>query len=256
MSGTRAAENPLRYRGCYWDSLLGMYYLQSRYYDPVVGRFINADAFMSTGMGLLGYNMFAYCLNNPVNFIDPDGYIPRSIMLPTLGTPSQPPPMTPGQILEMGQGPIAHPIAAPQQQFQRAGFFNTCAQAVIDAQNYYRFNWYRGAPVIRHNFFNNSSAGIFGIIFLHRDTANPHTVRHERAHLVQEQMMGTRLYIGAIAIPSVLSITLVPTLHNRMPWERLTDWMVHSWDWMAGFPQRLPDHSTACCCVFWARTRW
>jgi len=47
--------------------------LQSRYYDPEVKRFINADGLVSTGQGVLGYNMYAYCLNNPVNRIDPDG---------------------------------------------------------------------------------------------------------------------------------------------------------------------------------------
>ena len=52
-----------------------MYYLQSRYYDPVTGRFINADGYVSTGQGLLGYNMYAYCNNNPVMFIDPTGEI-------------------------------------------------------------------------------------------------------------------------------------------------------------------------------------
>ena len=51
-----------------------MYYLQSRYYDPEVGRFLNADAFASTGQGLLGNNMFAYCGNNPANYADPLGY--------------------------------------------------------------------------------------------------------------------------------------------------------------------------------------
>ena len=50
-----------------------MYYLQSRYYDPSIGRFINADEFVSTGQGLLGFNMFTYCLNNPVNRVDHDG---------------------------------------------------------------------------------------------------------------------------------------------------------------------------------------
>ena len=50
-----------------------MYYLQSRYYDPVIGRFINADAYVSTGQGILGNNMFAYCCNNPVNGCDPCG---------------------------------------------------------------------------------------------------------------------------------------------------------------------------------------
>ena len=68
-----ASYNPFRYRGYYYDSELGMYYLQSRYYDPEVGRFINADAYISTGQGLLGNNMFAYCNNNPVCMADYNG---------------------------------------------------------------------------------------------------------------------------------------------------------------------------------------
>ena len=51
-----------------------MYYLQSRYYDPVVGRFINADGYVSTGQGLTGYNMFAYCGNSPVMYVDYSGH--------------------------------------------------------------------------------------------------------------------------------------------------------------------------------------
>ena len=50
-----------------------MYYLQSRYYDPELGRFINVDSYVSTGQGFIGANMFAYCLNNPVNMADYDG---------------------------------------------------------------------------------------------------------------------------------------------------------------------------------------
>ena len=65
--------NPLRYRGYVYDSETGLYYLQSRYYDPVTCRFINADAYMSTGQGITGNNMFAYCNNNPVNYSDPSG---------------------------------------------------------------------------------------------------------------------------------------------------------------------------------------
>ena len=65
--------NPFRYRGYYYDAETGLYYLQSRYYDPVIGRFINADAYVSTGQGILGNNMFAYCNNNPINRIDKSG---------------------------------------------------------------------------------------------------------------------------------------------------------------------------------------
>ena len=50
-----------------------MYYLQSRYYDPELGRFINADSYTSTGQGILGNNMFTYCGNNPVGREDDGG---------------------------------------------------------------------------------------------------------------------------------------------------------------------------------------
>ena len=73
---TTAVNNSITYRGYYYDKDLGLYYLQSRYYDPVVKRFINADGYISTGSGLLGYNMFAYCNNNPVNLLDPTGDFP------------------------------------------------------------------------------------------------------------------------------------------------------------------------------------
>ena len=72
-SGSMAETNPLRYRGYYYDSETGFYYLQSRYYDPATRRFINADALASTGQGFIGYNMFAYCNNSPVNTCDSDG---------------------------------------------------------------------------------------------------------------------------------------------------------------------------------------
>ena len=72
-TGAMAEVNPLRYRGYYQDSETGFYYLQSRYYDPAICRFLNADSYASTGQGLIGYNAFAYCLNNPGQFIDISG---------------------------------------------------------------------------------------------------------------------------------------------------------------------------------------
>ena len=65
--------NPFRYRGYFYDTETGFYYVSSRYYDPEIGRWINADSLVSTGQGILGNNMFVYCLNNPVNYIDRDG---------------------------------------------------------------------------------------------------------------------------------------------------------------------------------------
>ena len=73
QSGPLADVNPLRYRGYVYDTETQFYYLQSRYYDPELGRFINADAYCSTGQGIFGNNMFVYCGNNPAIYIDADG---------------------------------------------------------------------------------------------------------------------------------------------------------------------------------------
>lgn len=68
-----AKINPFRYRGYYQDNETGFYYLQSRYYDSYVGRFLNADAMVILD-ATFGFNLFTYCENNPILYIDPDGY--------------------------------------------------------------------------------------------------------------------------------------------------------------------------------------
>ena len=74
-SSNIAIINPLRYRGYYYDTETGWYYLQSRYYDPANHRFINADTYASTdSTDAISCNMFAYCENNPVNLIDNSGH--------------------------------------------------------------------------------------------------------------------------------------------------------------------------------------
>ena len=77
--------NPLRYRGYYYDAETGFYYLQSRYYDPAICRFINADGLFTDGF--VGSNLFAYCVNDPVNTVDPTGNfaITATVALITFG---------------------------------------------------------------------------------------------------------------------------------------------------------------------------
>ena len=71
-------HNPYTYRGYYYDGDLSLYYLNSRYYDSNVGRFVNVDNIISgVGGNILGNNVFAYCMNNPVNMSDPSGNWPK-----------------------------------------------------------------------------------------------------------------------------------------------------------------------------------
>ena len=74
--------NPFRYRGYYYDAETGLYYLQTRYYDPQVGRFLNADSVDYIAPDLIGgLNLYAYCNNNPVMYSDPEGTLVGFIVL-------------------------------------------------------------------------------------------------------------------------------------------------------------------------------
>ena len=75
-----AEQNPIRYRSYYFDFETGFYYVSSRYYDPEIGRWINADnAIAGVGGNIRGYNLFAYCMNDPVNMSDHTGHWPQWI---------------------------------------------------------------------------------------------------------------------------------------------------------------------------------
>ena len=73
LGGSIGKYNSLRYRGYYYDSEFGLYYLNSRYYDPAMCRFINADSQLDCN-STQGYNLFAYCENNPIIYSDPTGH--------------------------------------------------------------------------------------------------------------------------------------------------------------------------------------
>jgi len=79
-SSTTAKKNPFKYRGYYYDTDFGFYYLNSRYYDSNTGRFINADEVMSGVNGSLhGFNLYSYCFNNPIMMRDTSGNWPSWI---------------------------------------------------------------------------------------------------------------------------------------------------------------------------------
>ena len=86
MADTIGAINPFRYRGYYYDSETGLYYLNSRYYDPVVGRWISPEPNVYEGRfdenaQLISYNIYSFCANNPINNIDLTGEFVISTIL-------------------------------------------------------------------------------------------------------------------------------------------------------------------------------
>ena len=83
-TGELAELNPLRYRGYVCDQETGFYYLQSRYYDPAIGRFINADSMVNVRSALSSI-LFAYCLNNPSSMSDDTGNLPFFAITAAIG---------------------------------------------------------------------------------------------------------------------------------------------------------------------------
>ena len=68
-----AIINPFRYRSYYYDTETNLYYLNSRYYSPKMGRFINCDSILITTGSIISLNTYCYCVNNPANRIDSEG---------------------------------------------------------------------------------------------------------------------------------------------------------------------------------------
>ncbi len=68
--------NPFRYRSYYYDTETKLYYLNSRYYNPLWGRFLNSDNIFIQNNNLLGNNIYLYCDNNPINLNDTKGHGP------------------------------------------------------------------------------------------------------------------------------------------------------------------------------------
>ena len=77
-----ATINPFRYRCYYYDAEIGLYYLQSRYYDANTGRFVNADEVLFGGIGgtVISFDFFHYCKNNSVNYVDYGGFMAVAVL--------------------------------------------------------------------------------------------------------------------------------------------------------------------------------
>ena len=197
-----------------------------------MGRFISSDSYTSTGTGVLGYNMFAYCNNNPVMLIDGNGDFPKlmdfisstcedakelcAIIGIATGVAS---------ILFDSENKVLTTVTKICDDVINFDANNEDAEKVLNSKY---FSAYKGKLVIRHS-FDGTSCGIFETIFLNRVDADDDTVKHEYGHTLQEEQIGTVGYIFKVAIPSLTCYCLSDKYdwfdrnYFNMPWEYNAD---------------------------------
>ena len=78
--------NPYRYRGYLYDTDSGLYYCNARYYSPDLCRWISPDSIEYLDSNTIGgLNLYCYCMNNPINYVDPSGHFPFFILTAIIG---------------------------------------------------------------------------------------------------------------------------------------------------------------------------
>ncbi len=213
--------NPLRYRSYVYDRETGLYYLQTRYYDPTTCRFINADRFISSiGTTTQGYNMFAYCFNNPVNLSDTSGNWPKWVE------------NTFNWVNDNIVKPVTNFVNNVADDIKKYDKNNTDVNKVYEA-NY--ISAYKGENVILISNDFLTSVAFAGTIFLnHSDDHDSlprktETINHEYGHIQQEKDLGTFKYLAAVGLPSITCNLLarnndfIQKNYYNMPWEYNAD---------------------------------
>lgn len=255
-----ASLNPFRYRSYYFDTETNLYYLQTRYYDPELGRFISADSIEYLDPETLGgLNLYAYCGNNPVMGIDPNGnawWNPFSwnwgkigkviggallslvgVGVASMGISFSPIPIIGGGLMHLGTAMIAYggivvaSVFDDQiQQDMEAIHWNPFNLKADDAVQSQKVSFYKGMPVIRFNSDFLSSFQVGGIIFF-KHGQGVKSLHHESGHGIQEVILGLPKYLTRIALPSVLMNLIgrvyrpVNDFYYNFPWERTADWL-------------------------------
>ena len=192
--------NPIRYRGYYWDKESELYYLQSRYYDTVTQRYVNADGYVFTGQDMQSCNMYAYCGNNPVTRSDPFGgmYVTEDG----------------NEHLSQQQADVALKnyqkkwrIQSDKENFD---WNNTDENKVIKSTC---FSAYKGTLYVKAPIDGGLS---LGIVFLDETATDYNLIRHERGHVEQLARLGFVKYMMLVGIPSFI--------HCRLyDWDRMND---------------------------------
>ena len=233
--------NPFRYRGYYYDTETGLYYLQSRYYDPETGRFINADdlAYLGADQSLSGYNLYVYCATYAYNTNNP----------PACRAPS---------VTSFRKWTFGNDIAKLADDI----IYNICYEIVACFKDIYnlfknfitnddpmavrrnlsanKISFYKGALVLPLDLPGRGTAFSFGIIGIDpynipkSDTEFIQLVNHEYGHCLHMMQIGLMDYFITTAIPSLIcaafSDNQKPGLpkwlsdnYYNLPWERIAE---------------------------------
>ena len=213
--------NPFRYRGYYFDKETGLYYLQTRYYDPEVGRFISPDnTDYATVQTVNGLNLYAYCGNNPVMRTDSNGTswsdfwssvgrFVGGLAIAAVGAAvtglSLRISLFTGAPLQLGISTMMYGGFMMASSWDPAIYkdmsdigwnpFNNDADI---AANSTKVSFYRGVPVFKISGTDWSMS--LGAIFLNTNDAE--VLKHERGHNDQLMMLGSLKYLVYIGIPS------------------------------------------------------
>ncbi len=239
--------NPFRYRGYYYDVETGLYYLKTRYYDPETGRFITIDDISYLAPDTInGLNLYAYCGNNPVMNVDPNGTdwwnpfswdwgkIGRGVFgyaLILIGRLMMEINLIPSifdgrfaiglqagfSMASYGGMLIASAFDSQiENDLRNIGWnpFNADANAVGESK---KVSFYKGVPVFR---IKSERSGTFLGMFLGTGDGgfreNPSDlVRHEWGHIFQVFALGLRKFGLYVAIPSIIG----SEDYYRSPWE-------------------------------------
>ena len=198
---------------------------------------MNGDGVVSgIGDSVQGYNIFAYCFNNPVNMGDRSGNWPQWLenaakAIGSFVAKAKAVFSIPSTITKIA---IASTVSVVSKQatvddvvndIKNYNFFNTDESKVLNSKV---FSSYEGTPVLRHSIPGITSFSISNTIVLNRNSNGIDTVRHEWGHTVQQSLMGTPKYINRIAIPSIAGNLITrnnpnPKLYYSLPWEYSAD---------------------------------
>ena len=221
-------QNPIRYKGYYYDEETRLYYLKSRYYSPDYRIFLSPDEpeYMDPS-DFSGLNLYTYCYNNPVNMYDPTGHFPWLILAvvaaAVLFSPAG------GTALQVVTSVLSYAGMAVASIFDEdirndmnaIGWnpFNTDESATLNSS---KVSFYKGVPVFRTGAGGRS--GSFGAIFLTQGSGVD-TLRHERGHNWQLMLMGIGTYGYSVGIPSPLCLGKWDRNNNYYgaPWETMAD---------------------------------